>query len=82
VLLDLLVPAGTSRICSQPKIRGQKLSPLIDRINDRYDRCSIGFGLFPADASAFKGHAAFRVLRASISGKIHPCAHWLRTPDR
>ena len=28
--------------------RRQKLSPLIDRINDRYGRCSIGFGLFHA----------------------------------
>jgi DNA polymerase IV len=37
----------------------QKLSPLIDRINDRYGRCSIGFGLFPCDVRAFKGHAAF-----------------------
>jgi hypothetical protein len=26
--------------------RRQKLSPLIDRINDRYGRCAIGFGLF------------------------------------
>src|ERR1700724_1713741 len=39
--------------------RPQKLSPLIDRINDRYGRCAIGFGLFPADVRAFKGHAAF-----------------------
>jgi len=29
------------------------------RINDRYGRCSIGFGLFPAEVRAFKGHAAF-----------------------
>jgi hypothetical protein len=39
--------------------RRQKLSSLIDRINDRYGRCSIGFGLFPSDVRAFKGHAAF-----------------------
>jgi DNA polymerase-4 len=39
--------------------RRQKLSPLIDRINDRYGRCSIGFALFPRDVRAFKGHAAF-----------------------
>jgi hypothetical protein len=39
--------------------RRQKLSPLIDRINDRYGRCAIGFGLFPPDVRAFKGHAAF-----------------------
>ena len=39
--------------------RRQKLSPMIDRINDRYGRCAIGFGLFPPDVRAFKGHAAF-----------------------
>jgi hypothetical protein len=33
--------------------------PLIDRINDRYGRCAIGFGLLPPDVRAFKGHAAF-----------------------
>jgi hypothetical protein len=60
VLLDL-VPADQH----QPDLfvtdtgRRQKLSPLIDRINDRYGRCSIGFGLFPHDVRAFKGHAAF-----------------------
>jgi hypothetical protein len=37
----------------------QKLSPLIDGINDRCGRCSIGFGLFPREVRAFKGHAAF-----------------------
>jgi hypothetical protein len=40
--------------------RRQKLSPLVDLINDRHGRCSIGFGLFPADVRAFKGHAAFQ----------------------
>jgi len=39
--------------------RHQELSPLVDRINDRYGRSAIGFGLFPADVRAFKGHAAF-----------------------
>ena len=38
------------------KQRRQRLSPLIDRINDRY---AIGFGLLPPDVRAFKGHAAF-----------------------
>ena len=53
-------PASISRTCSRPTIsRRQKLSPLIDRINDRYGRCAIGFGLFPPDVRAFKGHAAF-----------------------
>jgi DNA polymerase IV len=60
VLLDL-VPASAH----QPDLfdaageRRQKLSPLIDRINDRYGRCAIGFGLFPPDVRVFKGHAAF-----------------------
>jgi hypothetical protein len=60
VLLDL-VPAERH----QPDLfdadtgQRQKLSPLIDCINDRYGRCSIGFGLFPDDVRAFKGHAAF-----------------------
>jgi hypothetical protein len=42
-----------------PTRRRQKLSPMIDRINDRYGRCAIGFGLLPPDVTAFKGHAAF-----------------------
>jgi DNA polymerase-4 len=60
VLLDL-VPA----VLHQPDLfaadthRRQKLSPLIDRINDRYGRCAIGFGLLPPEVRAFKGHAAF-----------------------
>ncbi len=60
VLLDL-VPA----IMHQPDLfaadnhRRQKLSPLIDRINDRYGRCAIGFGLLPPEVRGFKGHAAF-----------------------
>jgi DNA polymerase-4 len=60
VLLDL-VPATQH----QPDLfdgvnqRRQKLSPMIDRINDRYGCCAIGFGLLPPDVRAFKGHAAF-----------------------
>jgi len=59
-LLDL-VPAAQHQpdLFAADNHRRQKLSPLIDRINDRYGRCSIGFGLFPADVRAFKGHAAF-----------------------
>jgi hypothetical protein len=38
----------------------QRLSPLVDRINRRYGRCTIGFGLFPSEVREFKGHAAFR----------------------
>jgi DNA polymerase-4 len=61
VLLDL-VPA----IQHQPDLfeaagqRRQKLSPLIDRINTRYGRGAIGFGLLPPAVRAFSGHAAFR----------------------
>jgi hypothetical protein len=33
---------------------------MIDRINDRYGRCAIGFGLLPPDIRAFRGHAAFQ----------------------
>jgi DNA polymerase-4 len=61
VLLDL-VPASAH----QPDLfdaageRRQKLSPMIDRINDRYGRCAIGFGLLPPDVRAFKGYAAFQ----------------------
>jgi hypothetical protein len=60
VLLDL-IPADQRQpdLFAADNDRRQKLSPLIDRINDRYGRCSIGFGLFPRDVRAFKGHAAF-----------------------
>ena len=60
VLLDL-VPAARHQpdLFAADNHRRQKLSPLIDRINDRYGRCAIGFGLFPAGVRAFKGHAAF-----------------------
>ena len=60
VLLDL-VPADQHQpdLFATDNPRRQKLSPLIDRINDRYGRCSIGLGLFPRDVRAFKGHAAF-----------------------
>jgi DNA polymerase-4 len=61
VLLDL-VPADQHQpdLFAADNDRRQKLSPLVDRINDRYGRCSIGFGLFPRDVRAFKGHAAFQ----------------------
>jgi hypothetical protein len=60
VLLDL-VPASHHQpdLFAADNHRRQKLSPLIDRINDRYGRCAIGFGLFPPEVRAFKGHAAF-----------------------
>ena len=60
VLLDL-VPASAHQpdLFDEANKRRQKLSPMIDRINDRYGRCAIGFGLLPPDVRAFKGHAAF-----------------------
>jgi DNA polymerase-4 len=60
VLLDL-VPANQHQpdLFAADNLRRQKLSPLIDRINERYGRCSIGFELFPSGVRAFKGHAAF-----------------------
>ncbi len=60
VLLDL-VPAGQHQpdgFTADNQMR-QKLSPLVDRINDRYGHCAIGFGLFPPNVRAFKGYAAF-----------------------
>jgi hypothetical protein len=44
MLLDL-VPADHHQpdLFAADNGRRQKLSPLIDRINDRYGRCSIGF---------------------------------------
>jgi hypothetical protein len=67
VLLDLM-PANHH----QPDLfdtdggRCQKLSPLIDRINDRYGRCSIGFGLFLSDVRAFKGTPRFTRCRRGV----------------
>jgi DNA polymerase IV len=60
VLLDL-VPAAMHQpdLFTFDNQRRQKLSPLIDRINDRYGRCAIGFGLLPPEVRGFKGHAAF-----------------------
>jgi len=60
VLLDL-VPATMHQpdLFDTDTAQRKQLSPLIDRINDRYGRCAIGFGLFPPDVRSFKGHAAF-----------------------
>jgi DNA polymerase-4 len=61
VLLDL-VPASQHQpdLFAADSRRRQKLSPLVDRINDRYGRCTIGFGLLPPEVRGFKGHAAFQ----------------------
>ena len=56
VLLDL-VPASEHQpdLFAADNRRRQKLSPLVDRINDRYGRCTIGFGLLPPAVRGFKG---------------------------
>src|SRR3984893_6762601 len=59
VLLDLVPSARHQPDLFTDGQKRQRLPPLIDRINDRYGRCAIGFGLLPPDVRAFKGHAAF-----------------------
>ncbi len=59
VLLDL-VPAASHQLDLFEHQKRQRLSPVVDRINDRYGRGAIGFGLVPADVRAFRGHAAFQ----------------------
>ena len=56
VLLDL-VPAAQHQpdLFAADNGRRQKLSPLVDRINDRYGRCTIGFGLFAARCARVQG---------------------------
>ena len=60
VLLDL-VPADHHQpdLFAADTDRRQKISPLIDHINDRYGRGAIGFGLLSSEVRAFRGHAAF-----------------------
>src|SRR5215831_4438962 len=60
VTLLRLVPA----IYHQPDLfnaneRHERLSPVVDRINRRFGRNTIGFGQVPEDIRRFKGHAAF-----------------------
>jgi DNA polymerase-4 len=61
VVLLGLVPATRHQgdlFAVQP--RQQKLSPMIDRINQKFGRNTIGFGLLPPTVQHFKGHAAFQ----------------------
>jgi hypothetical protein len=68
VLLDL-VPADQHQpdLFATDTGRRQKLSPLIDRINDRYGRCSIGFGCFRATCAPSRGTPRFTGYRRSGS---------------
>ena len=59
VLLDL-VPAASHQLDLFEHQKRHRLSPVVDRINDRYGRGAIGFGLVPADVRAFRGHTAFQ----------------------
>ena len=61
VLLDL-VPAAQHQpdLFDAANERRHRLSPVIDRINDRYGRYAVGFGLLPPEVREFKGHAAFQ----------------------
>jgi len=61
VLLDL-VPAARHQpdLFAADNHRRQKLSPLVDRINDRYGRCAIGFGLFPPRPTCARSRATPR----------------------
>ena len=81
VLLDL-VPASQHQpdLFAADNQRRQKLSPLIDRINDRYGRCTIGFGLLPPEVRAFKGHAAFQ--RVPESGSFRALTARLGDPAK
>jgi hypothetical protein len=56
----MVLQHSTSRpsVSSKFHAAGTRPVPLVDRINDRYGRCAIGFGLFPPDVRAY-GHAAF-----------------------
>jgi hypothetical protein len=50
---------NTSKAENAVHDRRHRGSPPIDRINDRYGRREVGFGLFPSGVRAFKVHAAF-----------------------
>jgi len=61
IVLTGLVPASAHQpdlFASNP--RKEKLSPLIDRINQKFGRHAVGFGLLPPMVRIFKGHAAFQ----------------------
>jgi hypothetical protein len=56
VLLDLAPASHHQRDLFATDNDGrQKLSPLVDRINDRYGRCAVAFGLFPPRGASLQG---------------------------
>jgi len=61
VVLSGLVPASAHQpdlFASNPK--KENLSSLIDQINRKFGRHTVGFGLLPPTVRLFKGHAAFQ----------------------
>ena len=61
VVLLNLIPAAQHQpdLFAADNGRRQKLSPLVDRINDRYGRCTIGFGLFRPMCAPLRGMPLF-----------------------
>lgn len=62
VVLLGLVPAERHQgdLFDAAEARGSRLSPVIDRLNQKYGRYAVGFGLLPQTVRNFKGHAAFQ----------------------
>jgi hypothetical protein len=79
VLLDL-VPAGRHQpdLFAADNRRRQKLSPLVDRINDRYGRCTIGFGLLPPEVRALQRPRRFPAGAGKL-GVLTALTGWLRS---
>ena len=80
VLLDL-VPVARHQpdLFDAADERQHRLSPLIDRINDRYGRYALGFGLLPPEVRSFKvdelRDAKRKVLACFEAGALAPaCA--------
>jgi DNA polymerase-4 len=59
-LLDLVPAAQHQPDLFEASERHDRLSPLMDGINRRFGRNTIGFGKVPDDISKFTGHAAFQ----------------------
>jgi hypothetical protein len=61
--------------------RRQKLSPLIDLINDRYGRCAIGFAGFRRTSGPLRAMPPFTVCRSggSFDGYRNASARFVAT---